>query len=297
MDSQALLPLMDEAEYRLTRPSSFGRAEVTYADARSILTRASGFIKRYRFTLNPYGGCGFACEYCYARSFAPTVEKQDAWGTWVSVKRNAAALIAKACRSGELPSGDAVYMSSATDPYQPIERRLEVTRSILETALEHGVQPRLTIQTRGPLVVRDIDLFRRFERLRVNLTIGTDSDDVRRRYEPACPSIGRRLEAAATLAEAGIRIGISVSPMLPLADVDAFATRLAALDADEYVTQYLHPVRPGYRFVANTTTEALRLAREDGWGQREYQRARRRLAEMLGPERPLLEGTEGYAPA
>ena len=113
MDSQALLPLMDEAEYRLTRPSSFGRAEVTYADARSILTRASGFIKRYRFTLNPYGGCGFACEYCYARSFAPIVEKQDAWGTWVSVKRNAAALIAKACRSGELPSGDAVYMSSA----------------------------------------------------------------------------------------------------------------------------------------------------------------------------------------
>ena len=118
------------------------------------------------------------------------------------------------------------------------------------------MQPRLTIQTRGPLVVRDIDLLRRFERLRVNLTIGTDSDQVRRRYEPRCASIARRLEAAATLRDAGRRIGVSISPMLPIEDVEQFGARLAALEAEEYVAQYFHPPRPGYRCAASSTAIA-----------------------------------------
>ncbi len=297
MPEQAMMALLDVECGNAVGPASFGGADVAYIDARSILTPASGFIKRYRYTLNPYGGCGFACEYCYARSFAPTVAKQDGWGGWVSVKRNAAALIAKACRSGELESGDAVYMSSATDPYQPIERRVELTRSILQALLDHGVQPRLTIQTRGPLVVRDIDLLRRFERLRVNITIGTDSDGVRRRYEPRCASIARRLEAAAMLRDAGIRIGVSISPMLPLEDVEQFGARLAALEAEEYVAQYFHPLRPGYRFAASSTAKSFRLAREDGWGERQYRAARGHLAAALGPGRRLLEGEQGFAPA
>lgn len=89
---------------------------VRFADARTILTPASGFIRRYRYTLNPYSGCRFACESCYARAFAPTSEKRRTWGEWASAKRNAAALIVKACGDGTLRSGDAVYMSSATDP-------------------------------------------------------------------------------------------------------------------------------------------------------------------------------------
>jgi DNA repair photolyase len=289
--------VLDAAGAGAGRPTSFGRADVTYVEVASVLTPASGFMRQYRYTLNPYGGCGFGCGYCYARNFTPSAAKQDGWGGWVAVKHNAAALVAEACRSGELRSGDAIYMSSVTDPYQPIERRAGLTRAILETLLEHGVQPRLTIQTRGPLVVRDIDLLRRFERLRVNVTITTDCDEVRRRYEQACPSIERRFEAVAALAEAGVRIGVSVSPMLPLADVDAFGVRLAALDAEEYVTQYLKPPRPRFRYAAGTTAEALRQASEDGWTRPEYERARARLAAILGPARPLLEGAEGYAPA
>ena len=275
-------------------PTQLGRAAVAYAATRSILTPASGFLVRYRYTLNPYGGCAFGCTYCYARSFAPTVAKQEAWGKWVTVKENAAALVADACRSGKLETGDAVYMSSVTDPYQPIERQLELTRSVLQVLLDHGVQPRLTVQTRSPLVTRDIDLFRRFERVRVNITIGTDSDEVRRRYEPHCPSIGRRFEAAAALAAAGIRLGVSVSPMLPLVDVEAFGARLASLKA-AYATQYLKPPRGRYRFVAGSDPEALRLAREDGWGHAEYERARERLTEILQP-RALWEGANGYGP-
>lgn len=280
---------------RLDEPPVFGRTSVRYVQARSILTPASGFMSQYRFTLNPYSGCGFACEYCYARFFARTREDRNTWGRWVAVKRNARELIERACRSGELRDGDAVYMSSVTDPYQPIERRLRLTRAVLETMLACDVQPRLTIQTRSPIATRDIDLFLRFESIRVNFTIGTDSEDVRLRYEPHSPSIAVRLGAAARLAAAGIRIGVSISPMLPIVDVEGFGAQLAQLNADEYVSQYLKP--PGSRFVAGSDVEAIGKAREDGWGPREYAAARDVIARSLGDNRPLLEGAEGYAPA
>lgn len=277
------------------QPAVSGRPLVVHGYAKSILTPTSGFMSQYKYTLNPYGGCAFGCEYCYARFFAPSSEQRETWGQWVLVKTNARELIARACRSGALNSGDAVYMSSVTDPYQPLERRLELTRAVLETILGCDVQPRLTIQTRSPLVTRDIDLFERFEKLRVNVTITTDSEDVRRRYEPRCPPIQARIKAAAALSAAGVRIGISISPMLPLKDAEAFGARLADLRAEEYVTQYLKPGRS--QFAAGTSSEALRRVWEDGWGLREYRQAREQLARALGDERPLLEGAEGYAPA
>lgn len=263
-------------------------------DARTILTPASGFIRRYRYSLNPYSGCRFACAYCYARAFAPTAEKRNSWGEWAVARRNAAALVAKACRDGTLQSGDAVYMSSATDPYQPAEHRLRLTRSILEAILASGVQPRLTVQTRSPIAVRDIDLFGQFERVRVNFTITTDSERVRLRYEPSAPAIKERLRAARTFVEAGVPIGISISPMLPIEDVQSFAATVAALDAEEYVSQYMAP--PGPTFAAGTLPETLAMAREDGWGQREYLAVRGAIQGALGRRRRLLEGDEGFAP-
>jgi DNA repair photolyase len=217
------------------------------------------------------------------------------WGRWVTVKRNAGELVALACQAGELKSGDAIYMSSVTDPYQPVERRVGLTRAILQTILEFGLQPRLTIQTRSPFAARDIDLFRRFERIRVNFTITTDSDAVRRRYEPYCPSIETRLKAAYAVATAGVPIGVSISPMLPIENVEEFGRRLLDLQADEYVTQYLKPARS--RFAAGSSNEALRRVREDGWTMSDYKAARERLAAILSGWRPLLEGAQGYAPA
>ena len=211
------------------------------------------------------------------------------------VKRNAVALVRRACARGKLASGDIVYMSSVTDPYQPVESKLRLTRAILEAILEAGVQPRLTVQTRSPLVTRDIDLLTRFDRLRVSFTVGTDSEASRLRYEPHCAAIDRRFAALEELRDADVRIGVAISPMLPLDDVDAFAARLAALDAEEYVTQYFHASSSWSRFAANTTVEAQRKALEDGWTHAAYEATRHRLAEQLG--RPLLEGNEGFAPA
>ena len=156
------------------RPTSLGLAKrVTYADSQSILRPGSGFMKMYKFLINPYSGCGFGCEYCYARFFAPDEALRDSWGTWVKVKENASALIEKAGRARtaahRIEPGDCVYMSSVTDPYQPIEQKLELTRDVLKALIP--LQPRLTVQTRSPIATRDIDLFKQFERIRVNFTI------------------------------------------------------------------------------------------------------------------------------
>jgi DNA repair photolyase len=197
-----------------------------------LLSPAGGFISAYKFTLNPYSGCGFGCEYCYARFFSPTLEEQETWGAWVKVKENAVALLRKARRARaagrRLERGDAVYMSTVTDPYQPIEQKLGLTHAILRELIE--VQPRLTVQTRSAIATRDIDLFKQFERIRVNFTITTDSEAIRLRYEPLCPAIETRLKAAKAVAGAGVPIGISISPMLPLQDAEAFARRLANLN-------------------------------------------------------------------
>jgi DNA repair photolyase len=190
-----------------------------------------------------------------------------------------------------LERGVTIYMSTVTDPYQPVERWLRLTRAMLTELVE--VQPRLTIQTRSPIAVDDIDLFQRFERIRVNFTVTTDDDAVRKRYEPHCPSIEARLRAAEAVAAAGVPIGISISPLLPLRDAEAFGYRIARLDAAEYVTQYFKPTRS--RFAAGTSPKLVTEMRADGWDEDRYHAARAVIQRCLGA-RVLLEGAQGYGP-
>ena len=145
-------------------------------------------------------------------------------------------------------------------------------------------------------MTRDIDLLRRFDRLRVSMTVGTDSESMRLRYEPHCAAIERRFAALEQLTAAGVRVGVAISPMLPIDDIEAFAARLVELDADEYVTQYFHTGSSWTRYAANTTAEAQRRALEDGWTPAAYEDTRDRLADLLGGRR-LPEGDEGFAPA
>ena len=112
-------------------PDRIGRARATYRPAREILTRATGFMDGYDFTLNPYSGCTFGCSYCYAAFFSREQKQQDNWGLWVNAKENAARLLDE-LKPGHL-DGRRIYMSSVTDPYQPLERRTRLTREILET--------------------------------------------------------------------------------------------------------------------------------------------------------------------
>ena len=105
------------------RPTRIGETAVAYIPAQEVLTKATGFMDAYDFTLNPYSGCSFGCTYCYAAFFSRDVQKRDNWGYWVTVKENAVELLEK--RKPGVLDGKLIYMSSVTDPYQPVERQLE----------------------------------------------------------------------------------------------------------------------------------------------------------------------------
>lgn len=269
------------------RPDRVGHAAISYAQTSSILTPATGFMDAYDFTLNPYSGCSFGCTYCYAAFFAHDTELRDTWGSWVKVKENAVKKLQGVRRSLE---GATVYMSSVTDPYQPIERRLGLVRALLEILSERGV--RLVVQTRSALVTRDIDMFRRFPAVRVNMTVTTDSEDVRRVFEPWCPTTAKRLDAIREVHDAGVPACITMTPLLPVEDAEGFARSLAATGIQRFVVQPFHEQRG--RFVAGTRDEALSLIRELGWDEQRY----REVRDLLRARLPHLdEGQQGFAPA
>ena len=299
---------------------------VTQAPARDILTRASGFIGAYDFTLNPYGGCTFGCTYCYAAFFNRTAEDRDNWGYWVRVKENAVELLQRRLRrSPDYLDGKAIYMSSVTDPYQPIERKAGITRGILEAMAgadsENGDQPpllnrddaipdtpapkpRLVIQTRSPDVVRDADLFRRIEEnggiVRVNMTVTTDDEDIRRTFEPHCPSNPARLSAVAKLRDAGVDVCVTLTPLLLVSDARAFADALLETGATRFVIQSFHFARG--KFVASTREGALdlmaqKLGTDRAAFQDKYLAHYQAVYDVLRERLPnLAEGKIGFAP-
>lgn len=268
------------------RCAHIGDTTVSYRDAATILTPASGFMAAYDYTLNPYSGCGFGCSYCYAAFFSRDVEKQRTWGQWVEVKENA---VEKLRKMRKPPVGKSIYMSSVTDPYQPIEKRLGLVRSLLEELVVH--QPRLVVQTRSPLVTRDIDLLSQFDHVRVNMTVTTDSEDVRKVFEPGCPGNRFRLAAIAEVQAAGIETSVTMTPLLPVADAVAFAASLRATGVQRFVVQPFHADRG--RFVAGTREGARELIASMDWDDARY----RETVSVLRRELPHLdEGREGFAP-
>ena len=280
------LDLFAEPPRRVEFPLRLGHASIESTPSSSILTKASGFMAGYDYTLNPYSGCSFGCTYCYAAFFTRDTDLQRTWGEWVRAKTNALEVLQR--MRSDL-AGTTVYMSSVTDPYQPIERRLELVRSLLPMLADRGV--RLVVQTRSPLVTRDIDLLRRFDFVRVNMTVTTDSEEVRRAFEPHCPTNRRRLDAIQEVHEAGVQAHITMTPLLPIDDAERFCEQLLATGIKHFVVQPFHPDRG--RFVAGTGAEARRLTNERGWDEAAYRQAvevfRRRLPR-------LLEGREGFAP-
>ena len=256
-------------------------------ESRSLFSPATGFIRRggFDWTCNPYVGCTFGCSYCYAAFLPQNRRPVEDWGRWLTAKRNAVELAGKHARK---VAGQAVYLSSVTDPYQPAERGLMLTRGILEALLPH--QPRLVVQTRGPLVVRDIDLLREFRSVRVNLSIPTDSEEVRRAFEPKAPPLDRRWAAAEELKASGVPVGLCVTPTLPLADPDAFAARLAAFAPAVLVCQDFHDSGGG--FGADTGAAARELLARTAWSPDRY----REFADTLREHFPAYEGEAGFFP-
>lgn len=265
-----------------------GQSKIAYKQASSILTATSGFMKDYDYSINPYSGCSFGCTYCYAAFFSRDKEKMDNWGYWVDVKENALTLLKKKRKKPMI--GKTLYMSSVTDPYQPIEKELELVRGILKELLEFH-QVRLVIQTRSPMIIRDIDLLRQFKVLQVNMTITTDSEIIRKAFEPLCPSNKVRLKAIQEIKEAGIQSCITLTPLLPVDEPRLFAQSLKATGVERFIIQPFHPSKG--KFVRGTRDEALQLLEEHNWDNREYQR----ILQIMQEELPQLGiGQAGFAP-
>jgi DNA repair photolyase len=191
-------------------------------DASRALTPTGGFLKGFGFTLNPYLGCAFGdhggCPFCYVRALPVARAGSGPWGAWVVAKQNLAALVERDLRSLEAAgrlAAATIFMSSATDPYQGLERRLQLTRAALEAFIRHPPR-RLLVQTRSPMVERDLDLLHALgERVIVSLTIETDDDAVRRALTPTSPSVARRIQCARRVGAAGVFVQVTVAPMMP----------------------------------------------------------------------------------
>ena len=242
-------------------PEKLGKTVFNYIDARDILTRASGFMSEYDYTINPYSGCQNGCIYCYAKNYRREQEEQDSWGYWVNVKQNAISLMNKK-KTGFL-NGKRIYLSSATDGYQPIEQKLELTRGILNVLSERH-KPKLVIQTRNPLVKRDCDLFKKIEHnggmVSVNMTITTDNENIRKTFEPVCASLNARLKSIKYIADEGIKTCITMTPLLLISDINKFADRLLDTGVNNYIIQPFH-FKQG-RFVASTRKEVFDIMSE-----------------------------------
>jgi DNA repair photolyase len=256
-------------------------------EAKSIFSPAIGFIRRggFDWTCNPYLGCTFGCSYCYAMFLPQNRRPKEDWGKWFAAKRNAVEL---AQRQARKLAGQAVYMASVTDPYQPVERSLKLTRGILEALAPH--EPRLVVQTRGPLVVRDIDVLTRFAKVRVNVSIPTDSEAVRKLFEPKSPPLEARWAALDQLRAARIPVAICVTPTLPIEDLDGFARRLIGFRPEVLVCQDFHDA--GGRFGADTRPVVRQLVAEMNWTEERY----REFVKRVQREMTAYEGEAGFCP-
>ena len=271
------------------------------AEAKSILSKTTGFIAEAGFThsLTPARNCTYGCTYCYV----PTLGiygglKPDDWKRWgqfTTYKSNAAGLLSKQLRPDQR-----IYCSPLVDPYQPAEAE-ECAMPALIRALIESPPAIFTIQTRGPLVLRDLPLLSQLSRrtkLRVSFSLTTNRDDVRRAFEPHCAPLEDRLRTMAELQCAGITTYATLAPILPC-DPEEFATiALSATDRD-LIGDPLH-VRATKSSGATTRDAAFAICKARGtteWLDPKFQSevvARiRRVAERAG--RRFATGPEGFS--
>ena len=273
-------------------------------EVRSILNKS---VSKRRlslaYSINPYRGCEFGCRYCYARythefmapntSTPGTIDLRDpeAFERLIFLKQNAAWLLEQELK--KIDPADEIALGTATDPYQPIERKVRITRSLLEVFARRSGY-RLGIVTKSRLIERDIDLLAEIARLNtlvVHVTITTPDAVLARVLEPRAPRPDLRFQAVRRLREAGIVAGIFGSPLLPgITDtaeaLDGMAQRAAAVGASFFAAHplFLKPCsRPTYLSFVREHFPALEANYAERFRAADFaaQPYRRRLAAMV----------------
>jgi DNA repair photolyase len=283
MDSEDLFPILDQQPTGIARMAAFAEhvddghlIEFKTLTVRSVLNKSVSKRMRWlAYSINPYRGCEFGCKYCYARYthefMAPKISEPGSpsmpvpaaavdfrdpltFERKIFMKQNAAWLLEQELK--KIDPCMEIAIGTATDPYQPIERRAQITRSLLEVfARKSGY--RLGIVTKSRLIARDIDLLQEISRrntLVVHVTITTPDAKLARLLEPRAPRPDLRFQTVKQLREAGIVAGVFGSPLLPgITDnqkaLDGLARRAASVDASFFAAHplFLKPCsRPTY---------------------------------------------------
>src|SRR3954471_9013300 len=263
-EQQAMFP--DALTKRPAVPVLDDQSDIRYFGtfAKSVLNRPESTGMDF-WSINPYIGCALGCAYCYARfahgyafdraatanpdhrELAADIASLPPWLAFerrILVKENAPAVLQKTLRTGSdrhlaLIAGETITIGTATDPYQPAERRFRITRQLLQVIAEHpGLDCRII--TKSPLVTRDIDVLTRINRhshIHIHVSLITADRELARRIEPRAPTPDARLRAVRRLREAGIDVGVNVMPILPgITDSPAMLDELVRKIADTGAT-------------------------------------------------------------
>ena len=175
-------------------------------EAKTILSKS----QIYDYALNAYVGCQHNCLYCYAKFMKRFTGHREPWGAFVDVKINAAELLAREVKKKRKGR---VWISGVCDAYQPLEKKYMLTGKCLEILVLQGWP--VTIQTKSPLVLRDLEILKKSADVEVGFTITTADEKVRKVFEPGAPQIAKRVEALGILHAEGIRTFAMIAPLLP----------------------------------------------------------------------------------
>ena len=215
------------------------------------------------YALNPYVGCQHACVYCYAKFMKRFTGHRENWGEFVDVKINAPELLALEVTKKKVGR---VWVSGVCDPYQPLERKYQLTKQCLQILVANDWP--VMVQTKSPLVLRDIEILKRSADIEVGFTITTADERMRRLFEPGAPPTAKRIEALEKLHTAGIRTFAMIAPILPGAEglPDMLQGKVGNVLVDRLNYHYADAVYKKY---------GMQWARDDGFFRKRGEELRR----------------------
>ena len=215
------------------------------------------------YALNPYVGCQHACVYCYAKFMKRFTGHRENWGEFVDVKINAPELLAREVTKKKVGR---VWVSGVCDPYQPLERKYQLTKQCLQILVANDWP--VMVQTKSPLVLRDIEILKRSADIEVGFTITTADERMRRLFEPGAPPTAKRIEALEKLHTAGIRTFAMIAPILPGAEglPDMLQGKVGNVLVDRLNYHYADAVYKKY---------GMQWARDDGFFRKRGEELRR----------------------
>lgn len=243
--------------------------KINLITAKSILIKSG--LPGSDYVINPYNGCLFSCMYCYAAQIARWKHPNEKWGTYVDVKINAPELLReellKMEKKVKSKNFGSIFLSSVTDPYMSMESKYKLTRKCLEVLADFGYVGSIGIQTKSPLVTRDIDIIKKIKKCTVGFTVTTLDDKVARFLEVMAPPVTKRIEALKKLQGAGISTYAFIGPILPYyvndeKKINDLLDELQKAGVKEVWFEHLH-VNPGtkgrlYEYLKKESPELLR---------------------------------------